>query len=393
MPETAKYDVIIVGAGPAGSTAGYLLSGRGLSVLIIDKCKFPREKLCGGLITHKTVRLLERVFGETVSSLKDKQIINYESDHYEVLYKNKIVDKKNIDIPFRFIDRYSYDNFLLVKAREAGADVIEGEEIVSFDFAGDQLTTSDGRTLRADFFIGADGVNSVIRRSFPNICFDPRVWLNNIATALEIFVSRSEVKRQINHPMIFFDFITHGYSWVFPNRDRIIVGTGGLTLKNRKRFIHSFHNFLSALDIDKRLADKIKSYAFPYGNFMLNPAFRNVILVGDAAGFADPLMGEGIFYAQRSAELASHAIYNSIRENKTMDVARQQAASTYLRLLQKSVFPEFIYAKKIRNIAFNYFYKCPPFSLSMMMHMMGERPGEVIHGIRTYRWFKKITDG
>jgi flavin-dependent dehydrogenase len=361
----------------------------GLSVLVIDKCKFPRKKLCGGLITHKTVKLLERVFGETVSSLKEKQIINYESNHYEVFYKNKIVDKKNIDIPFRFIDRYSYDNFLLGKAREAGADVIEGEKIISFDFSRDQLILSDGRILRAAFFIGADGINSVIRRGFPTNCFDRNVWLNNIATALEIFVSRSEVNRQINHPLIFFDFITYGYSWVFPNRDRLIIGSGGLTRKNRKQFIHSFHNFLSALDIDRRCADKIKSFTFPYGNFMLNPAFRNVMLVGDAAGFVDPLMGEGIFYAQRSAELASQAIHKSIRENKNMDAARQQTAQAYSRLLQKHVFPEFIYAKKIRNFAFNYFYKCPAMSLRMMMYMMGKRSEEVIHGMRTYRWFKK----
>ncbi len=389
MLEAAKYEVIIAGAGPAGSTAGYLLSSLGFRVLIIDKSRFPREKLCGGLITHKTVKLLERVFGETVSSLKEKQIIHYESNHYEIFYKNKIVDKKNIAIPFRFIDRYSYDNFLLGKAREAGADVIEGEEIVSFDFSRDQLTSSDGRILRADFFIGADGVNSVIRRSFPANCFDRNVWLNNIATALEIFVSRSEVNRQINHPLISFDFTSYGYSWVFPNRDRLIIGSGGLIRKNRKQFIHSFHNFLSALDIDRRCADKIKSFTFPYGNFMLNPAFRNVMLVGDAAGFADPLMGEGIFYAQRSAELASQAIHKSICENKTLDAARLQTAPAYIRLLQKHVFPEFIYAEKTRNFAFNYFYKCPPMLLRMMMYMMGKRSEEIIHGMRSYRWFKK----
>ena len=77
MPASTVYDVIIAGGGPAGSTAGYILSKAGLNVLIIDKSNFPRKKLCGGLITYKTIRLLERVFGETASSLDEKGIIDF----------------------------------------------------------------------------------------------------------------------------------------------------------------------------------------------------------------------------------------------------------------------------------------------------------------------------
>ena len=81
------YDVIIVGGGPAGSTAGYLLCNFGFNVIIIDKSNFPRRKLCGGLISYKTLKLLDRIFGETESSLRTKHILNFQSDHYEVFYK------------------------------------------------------------------------------------------------------------------------------------------------------------------------------------------------------------------------------------------------------------------------------------------------------------------
>ncbi len=132
MPEANKYDVIISGGGPAGSTAGYLLSRSGLKVLIIDKSSFPRHKLCAGLITHKTVRLLERVFGESAGSLKEKNIINFESSHYQIFCRDNLINERDMDIPFRFIDRDSYDHFLLNKAVYAGADVSCFREPLTF---------------------------------------------------------------------------------------------------------------------------------------------------------------------------------------------------------------------------------------------------------------------
>ena len=71
MREKNNYDIIIIGGGPAGSTAAYLLSNFGYKALIIDKSRFPRKKLCGGLITRKTLKLNERIFKETESDLRN----------------------------------------------------------------------------------------------------------------------------------------------------------------------------------------------------------------------------------------------------------------------------------------------------------------------------------
>ncbi|MBI5665077.1 MAG: geranylgeranyl reductase family protein [Nitrospirae bacterium] len=386
-----KYDIIISGAGPAGSTAGYLLSKAGLKVLIIDKNTFPRKKLCAGLITDKTVKLLERVFGETVGSLKKMDLINYESNGYEVFCRDKLITRRDIAVPFRFIDRVSYDYFLLTKARNAGADLIEGDGIGigSLDVLRSSVTTMSGKRYSADIIIGADGVNSRIRRSFLVDLFGREDWSGNLASAHEIFISRTSVNKPFDHPALFFGYIDWGYAWIFPNRDRLKVGICALKKKTREDIFTSFKTFLSDAGLKGAGEEKIYSYVLPYGSFLPEPVFRNVMLIGDAAGFADPLLGEGIYYAQRSAELASQAILEVMNGNRGIEKSREALASAYTRSLREHIFTEFEYAGKIRDVIFTCLNKSGYLPLKILFGLLGNRPVETVHGIRSYRWMKK----
>ena len=390
MSEPKKYDVIIAGAGPAGSTAGYLLSRSGFSVLIIDRQSFPRKKLCAGLITNKTVRLLERVFGETGASLKEKEIIDYESSRYEVFCKDKPLFQRDISIPFRFTDRYVYDHFLLNKARQAGTDLLEDDGVRSLDMLRSTVTTSRGRKFAADIIIGADGVNSRIRRSFPVDLFGREDWVENLAVGHEIILGRASLRKQISTPMIFFGFIDCGYAWIFPNRERLKIGMCALNKGSRKEILAAFKTFLSSLEIQGARDEEIYSYVLPYGNFLPSPVFRNVLLVGDAAGFADPLLGEGIYFAQRSAELASLSIANACRGKKGPEKTHESLSNRYLQLLQEHIYPELLYAGKIRHAIFSYFNKFRYLPLKIAMTLLGNKPAEAVHGIRSYKWMKKL---
>jgi geranylgeranyl reductase family protein len=386
MSKIFEYDVVVIGGGPAGSTAGRLLKNFGFKVLIIDKSKFPRQKLCAGCISDKTIKLLERVFGVTINDLKRENVINFESEHYEIFYKDRLISKRNMNIPFYFVERCTYDNFLLNNSRDAGAEVIDGEGVVSFDIAENLIKTSTGRELKARFIIGADGINSTMRRYFPDNRFNRKSWQNNLGTGLEIFIDRSEMQKAINHPIIYFDYIDYGYSWVFPNRDKLIVGIGGLTQKNKKRLLPLFHKFLLAIKMDKFRTTRVKGYTFPYGNFLSEPVYKNIILVGDAAGFADPLLGEGIFYAQRSAEFASQAICMAMKDGKKADKdPEKEIKRMYLQLLQKYIYPEFTYAKKTRNFMFTYLNKFKHYPFKILLYMLGEKSAETVHGIRSYK--------
>jgi len=378
MPD---YDVIIVGAGPAGSTAGYILGIHGFNVLIVDRDRFPRKKLCAGCLTHKTMKLLERLYGESASSLREKGILEYESGLYEIVYRDKPIFKRGYSLPFYFVDRTAYDDYLLSRARHAGVEVIEGEAVVSYNLLKNELRTSSGKRLRARFVIGADGVNSVIRRTFETGPFNRHLWDENMATALEVFVDRSKLSKNIDHPIILFGFIDFGYSWIFPNNEKILIGSCGLNRVNRKRFMESFKGLLSFVGLDDRDELKIESHALPSGGFLVRPAFGNTMLIGDAAGFTDPVLGEGIFYAQRSGELVAHAIYMAKKEGIPSEA--------YTKLVNETILPDFIYALKLRGLLFGYLGRFQFMPMRILFNLLKDIPVEVVHGLRTYRWFKK----
>ncbi|MEJ2167700.1 MAG: FAD-dependent oxidoreductase, partial [Desulfobacterales bacterium] len=115
------FDVVVIGAGPAGSTAAYILALNGLDVLIVDKSTFPRNKLCGGLLTLKTVKLLQSVFNLSVDRMKSHRLITCQSHNYRVVSSKGESIEGRMDYPFYFVRRSIYDAFWLEMAQKSGA--------------------------------------------------------------------------------------------------------------------------------------------------------------------------------------------------------------------------------------------------------------------------------
>jgi flavin-dependent dehydrogenase len=253
------------------------------------------------------------------------------------------------------------------------------------DVSKNIIKTDGGWDFTADIIIGADGVNSKVRRNFPVDLFGRDKWAENVASSHEIFIARDRIKRQIDHPVLYFGLIRHGYAWVFPGRDFVTAGICGLRDRAGKNILAAFKKFLREIDLADLRDEKIFSYVLPYGSYLPSPVFKNVALVGDAAGFADPLLGEGIYYAQRSAELAAQAVI-SIRDGERNF---KDMEAFYLPLLKEYIFDEMQYAEKIRNVVFRWLMPFDFYLLSRFMKISGEIPVETIHGIRSYKWLKR----
>ncbi|MCJ7617385.1 MAG: geranylgeranyl reductase family protein [Desulfobacterales bacterium] len=377
---THCYDVIIIGAGPSGSTAAFILANRGFKVLVIDKHKFPRHKLCAGLLTWKTIKVLEDVFQTDLNFLKSQKIIQYQSLNYAIHNKKEELIKGEMDFPYHFVDRKIYDKFWLDKAGKAGAKVLTGEKVLSIDIKNSKVKTDKDNIFKAKFLLGADGVLSRTRNTLIKAGFIKNKWSACLATALEIFIPRQECPSFPDYPIIYFGYIPWGYAWSFPGADNQVLGICGLNRKVKGRFKECFYNFLKNQPVSESKDLNLKGHPLPYGNYLTKPGHNNILLLGDACGLADPLLGEGIYYAHKSGELAAKAVLESYNN-------RDSALKIYSQFLNKSLIIELKYAKIWRQIVFSIFsiFNYKPLPMFMRIHQRAFQ--EIIHGQRSFKWW------
>jgi geranylgeranyl reductase family protein len=382
-------DIAIVGAGPAGSTAAYVLAQKGLDVVLIDKQSFPRPKLCGGCLTVKTLKLLDRLYRQTEESLTRQGVIDFKSTRFQVRFRTETLVDHTANLPFYFVDRSIYDAFLLRQAKEAGAGVMENRKVIDFQETPGRrfaLTLCPPRnprrrqTVNASFIIGADGVNSIIRtRLFRRV--KPAVnWRRDLAHCLEISAPRGGIPQSIDYPILSFGYLRTGYAWIFPNKNKLVIGMGGLHRKDRN-LAAAFDAFTTDFNIERTGSVALNGHPLPYGNFIKKPVWQNLLLVGDAAGLVDPVIGEGIYPAHKSGELAARAIIQKIESGADLE-------EVYPRLLNTHLLPEFIHLRRWRWLLHNPLNRCSGYRcLKAAAPRFGELL-EAVHGMRGFRWLK-----
>jgi geranylgeranyl reductase family protein len=329
-----RFDVIVIGAGPAGASAAYVAARAGLRVALIDRKTFPREKLCGGLITGRARRHYAEIFGHEMP--------------FDPQDRKTTVDFRYRGQPVGLIEdapvlcatmRWDMDAMLCGHAMAAGAQDFTGQAVAEIDCDARRVTLKDGAILQYEVLIGADGVNSQVARALFGQPFDRQ----RIGFGLEIEARGAHLNRA-GPIRIDLAAAQWGYGWVFPKRCSTTVGVGGLLSENAD-MKQAMSAYCEMLGIDA--ADlHVKGQFLPFGDFRKMPGQGAVLLAGDAAGLVDPITGEGIGYAMQSGQLAAKAALTAL------NAGRPQTALSHYRRALRPVHRALRMARLIRPVIF-----------------------------------------
>jgi geranylgeranyl reductase family protein len=337
---TSRYDVVVVGAGPAGSSAAYTLARNGFKVALVERNTFPRDKLCGGLLTERTHSELVATFGSAWGPT-----IEITSNGVSLYLASRLLNSIENYRPICFTSRLNFDAYLVSLAQKAGVTLFENSIVSSVSQDPTIIQIRRERTLEADFIIGADGVNSQVAKSLmkPN--------LTNLALGLEIEVPLDSAPRTITNPAIYFGTVAWGYSWVFPKTSSQTVGIAGL-IKHTKDMRPIFKRFLKDT-YGTNESFRFRGHHIPFGSNRKYPGKQNVLLAGDAAGLVEPVTGEGIAFAIRSGRLAAQAVIDAAEAGlpeRAMDLYLESYRSISKLFRQARIMRYFIFPQLTQNL-------------------------------------------
>lgn len=332
------YDIIIAGAGPAGSFAAYNLAKKGYKTLLIDKAIFPRYKTCGGGITYKAFNLIPF----NLDNITQSAIYNFIfSSNFDNIYK-----RQSDKLLMKCFMRDEFDNMLVLEAISAGTVFLQQERIKNIQINPDFfIINTEKNSFKSKILIGADGANSTVARRLNLMQNDV---LKAYAIESEVYTNDITLKQYENTVGLDWGAIIDGYGWIFPKKDHLSIGVGA-SFKNAKLVKPYYNALCNKLKINTQSVKSFKAHPIPF-RINNNPIYSGkAILIGDAAGLTDPLTGEGIYYAMKSALIASDTIASFLSDNCHTDLAQ------YQNEINKQIMPELLAAIPVQHI-----FNCAP---------------------------------
>jgi len=322
-----NFDVIIVGAGPAGIAAAQTLLKSKIDFCIIEKETFPRKKLCAGGMTNKCVELLEEL------KLEYKNVIKQVITSVQIGSKNK-VNELTINDPVIMVDRTEFDNNNLSQIKKQNKNVFEKEYVINIE---ENILTTNKNEYKFKYIIFADGVNGYSRK-LSN--------LKNIGFCVEFDIENRNDKSAV----LSFDAIRDGYAWIFPKGNYSTIGLG--KFKNVKDdYKKLLLDFCKSKDIEVK-NEKILGFPIPNGSYLKSSVIDdNKILVGDAGGLVDPISGEGIYYALLSGKFSAESIIEKLKNNNiNLPKSYNKKVKVIHRALAKKMFISKLFYSPLKNI-------------------------------------------
>ena len=319
-----KYDVIIVGAGPAGSTTAKFLAQKGLKTLLLDKEKFPRDKPCGGGLP---IRVLQRFPYVVTDAIIESYSLS--GTVFSPSLQHRIeINKKEPILAMTLRKKFDYE---LVKfATDAGAVFQDGTSVSSVQFTNNtaQVIMDQGKKIESEIIVGADGINSTIAQ---------RMGLRTSQSKRGVCVLQEfEVDEKImddyfkktRHGYIHSRFKSiAGYGWVFPKKKHLNIGFGIIqvekTQEQKLNLRKAYQEYITLLKDCNLIPRNLIETPIKGGSLLTHPLQKTygnrLLLVGDAAGFINPLTGEGIYYAMVSGQIAAETIVEALEKRQTTE--------------------------------------------------------------------------
>ncbi len=311
-----QFDVIILGAGPAGSTAALALQKSNLRVAMLEKETFPRDKICGdalACVVERVLRQIDPALEQELLQYAEKTVVD-KARIYSPEFRSVVL---NFSKRGHCVKRLDFDNWLFEKADAKNIQVFQQTKVTDIHIsdAGAEVVLLDGTTLHAALVIGCDGAHSVAAKQLTNFKMNRKHYVGAVR----------QYYRNIggctgNELEIFFlkDFLP-GYFWIFPLKNgEANVGFGALSdtvSKNKIDLKKSLQDIVQSVpELNERFKnaepmETVKGFGLPLGSRKLPISGAHFMLCGDAASLIDPVTGEGIETAMESGKYAAeHAI-------------------------------------------------------------------------------------
>ena len=292
-----RYDVLVVGAGPAGSATAIHLARGGARVLLADRARFPRDKPCGGGVTGRALRQAPC----DITPVVERVVHTFELR----LHHGRSFRRTSSEPLILMTQRRRLDAHLAEQAVAEGASFRDKARVEQIEIGVNGVTaTVGGVPVSADLLVGADGANGVVARATG---LDAGI-VRGVALEGNVPWQLLDHDRYASTAVIEFGAPAGGYGWLFPKGEHANLGVGGWA-EEGPHLRGYLGRLARAYSVDPAAITDIRGHRLPMRRLgASNPVRDRVLLVGDAAGLVDPLSGDGMYEAFVSARLAAEAI-------------------------------------------------------------------------------------